>query len=161
VTTEIENLQRQIDALKRQHGQPVGDRGQFIEAQARAHSAYQAIGDSAPPPLSGECIGPYRARLIAGLQHFCPKWKAISLSGISDPVLLGNIEADVYNDCQVHSADQSRFRPGELRAVIRNDAAGRPITRYVGDPNACWDQFCPPTRFAKAGLLSFKTSGVR
>jgi hypothetical protein len=52
---------------------------------------------------------------------------------------------------------QVKYRPGEIHATVVNDASGRPITSYRGDPNACWDQFNPGVRY----IRGFNTPGRR
>jgi hypothetical protein len=41
------------------------------------------------------------------------------------------------------------FAPGEIHAITQNDAAGRPITKYVGHEGACWDSFGFGTRYVR------------
>jgi hypothetical protein len=52
---------------------------------------------------------------------------------------------------------KATFKPGELRAVVTADPAGRPVTRYEGHPDSCWDQFNPPHRYVR----QFLTPGRR
>jgi hypothetical protein len=156
MSVEIRALQAQIDALKRQAAPPIGGPQEFTAAQIRAQPAYAAFGDSAPPPLNGETVHAFRLRLLTGMQPNSPKWKAVTLAGIH-PSMLNGLEQEIYNDAQAHSSDPLRFKRGEMRAVVMNDGAGRPITKYVGHPDSCWDQFNPPTKFAKEGLKSFRT----
>jgi hypothetical protein len=157
--SEIQRLQSQIDALKRQGAPPIGDKRDFISAQTRAESVYQAFGDSAPPPLAGETAHSYRQRLVQGVQQHSPQYRNVNLAGCN-PSILNGFEDAIYNDAQAHASDSSRFRPGQMHPIVINDGAGRPITKYIGHQGACWDQFCPPTRFAREGLASFKTPGT-
>jgi hypothetical protein len=161
VSTEVQQLRREFEELKRRQGQPIGDAKDFAAAQSRAEAAYQAIGDSVPQAQPGECVGPYEARLAQGVQAHSPKYKNAKLSGICDAQTVATIAADVYADVQAHALDASQFKPGEMRAITRHDQAGRMITRYVGHEGACWDKFCPPTKFAREGLASFKTGSNR
>lgn len=148
MSTTIDNLQRQLDTLKRQIGPPAGNAQEFRTAQVKADRAYRALGDDAPAPLSGENLLQYRTRLLSGVQHLSPKWKAVPLDGCNSSVLTG-IEDSIYADAMAESRHPTAFRPGELRAIREADPSGRIITRFVGDPGAVWDSFSPGVRFVR------------
>jgi hypothetical protein len=129
------------------------------ELQARADSAYQQKGERAPLRLAGEPELPYRKALVGGVQHMSTRWANKSLENVDESVLRV-IENDVYEEAQNWHRHPNSHRPGELRAHVRHDAAGRPITSYTGDPNH-WNRFCPSSRYAAAGMNSFMTKGAR
>jgi len=152
MSTEIRKMQAELDTLKRQVGPPIGDRKEFTAVQVRADQAYrEAIGDSAPGPLAGECVGPYTARLIQGLQRFSPRWKDTNLGAISNREVLEKIADQVFADALQEARHPSKCVPGKLAYVTTLDAANRPITRATpdSDPNACWDQFNPLIQYVK------------
>jgi hypothetical protein len=122
---------------------------EFVNAQARAHAVARAFGDSAPPPLVGESLHDYRARLASPYLKHSKALQGANLAKIHDPNAFNAIEDQVYTDAAREAMHPTSFRPGELRAIATPDASGRVITRYVGDPNACWDQFNPGIRYIR------------
>ena len=127
------------------------DRSAFVDAQVKAQRVYQVFSDSAPPPLQGETSLSYNARLASKYQPFArdPKLKGVKLSEIKDANALDFIVGRIYNDAMAEATHPTRFQPGELRGIATADQSGRQITRYYGDPNACWDQFNPPIRYVR------------
>jgi hypothetical protein len=78
------------------------------------------------------------------------KLKNANLAKIHDTNALDVIEQQIYLDAAREAVHPTGgFRPGELRAIVTMDAANRPVTRYVGDQNACWSQFNPPIRHVR------------
>jgi hypothetical protein len=154
--TSTAELQRQLDALKRQIGPPAGDPQEFRQAQAKADSVFRAIGDSAgaPPFMSGERLLDYRCRLLAPLQKFSAQFKSSNLYRVGDPTALSAIEDSIYNDAMTALRDPRNYGPGELRAIKRQDATGRELTSYVGHEGSCWDQFNQQPRY----VTKFNTS---
>jgi hypothetical protein len=122
---------------------------EFVHAQARANAVAQAFGDSAPPPLIGESLQDYRVRLASPYLMHSKTLRGANLAKIHDPNAFNAIEEQVFADAMAEATNPSTFKPGELRRIERADASGRVITRYAGDPNACWDQFNPPIRYVK------------
>jgi hypothetical protein len=127
------------------------DRTQFTAAQQKADSVYRMFGDSAPASLQGERLHDYRVRLVSQYQKHSKSFKNAKLSLIDDPATMTALENQIYADAAAALSDPSTFQPGELRAVVTMDSANRPITRYIGDPNSCWDRFNPPIRIFKGG----------
>jgi len=133
------------------------DRSQFTAAQQKAQAVAQMYGDSAPGPLQGERLIDYRARLATPFQRHSKSFKNAKLSLITDPATLTALEDQIFADAMQALHDPATFKPGELRAVVHNDGAGRPITKYIGDPNACWDQFNPPIRHVRRIMVPGST----
>jgi hypothetical protein len=125
------------------------DRTQFTAAQQKADAVARLFGDSAPGPLNGEGLIDYRVRLATPYQKHSKSFKDAKLSLITDPATLAALENQIFADARAALHDPATFRPGELRAVVVMDGANRPITKYIGDPNACWDQFNPPIRHVR------------
>jgi hypothetical protein len=153
----VQNFIRENDPLIPTISEPTGvkemeSRSEFTEAQKKAHAVAQMYGDSAPGPLNGEGLQNYRVRLVSQYQKHSRTFKDSNLARIGDPVALTGIENSIYADAAAALNDPNTFRPGELRAVISLDGANRPITKYVGDPNACWDIFNPPYRHVRRFL---------
>jgi hypothetical protein len=138
-------LQRQIDALKRQIGPEMCHemRSEYAKAQGRAEPAYRAIADSAPAPLVDERLHDYRVRLLKPHQKHSKPFQSADLSKIRDESAFNAIEAQVYAD----AAKASMRNEGPLHAVTTMDASNRPVTKYFGSDGSCWDQFNPPFRY--------------
>jgi hypothetical protein len=112
----------------------------FIAAQAKADRVAKAYNDSAPPPLAGERLLDYRARLASEYKKYSRSFKDSDLHKIGDPTAMSGIEDVIYADAAREAVHPTGgFRPGELRAVVSQDATGRKITKYYGDPGACWN----------------------
>jgi hypothetical protein len=136
------------------------------EARQRLHAieskwapVAQAFGDSAAGPLAGEGERDYRVRLASKYQKFSKNPK---IRDATPSMLHGSIdfvEDAVLTDALHEASHPSAFRPGVLKYVATPDASGRPITRAVGDPNACWDQFNPSIRYVRK-LLTPGTSAA-
>ena len=121
----------------------------FIAAQAKADRVAKAYNDSAPPPLAGERLLDYRARLASMYQKYSQSFKDSNLSRIGDPSAMSGIEDAIYNDAmsEARHPTAASLAPGQLRAITTMDASNRPITRYHGDISAFMDQFNPPFRY--------------
>jgi hypothetical protein len=124
------------------------DRQPFLDAQVKVQAVADAFGNQTPPSLSGETLAGYWARLLRPYQPYS-RFKNSDLSRIDDAPTLSAIANEICDAAMKEAEHPTQYAKGELRAVVRNDSAGRPITRYYGDPNACWDQFNPQTRFAR------------
>jgi hypothetical protein len=150
MATTMEDLRRQVDALSRRVGPEMCTemRSEFVAAQSRADSVMRAIGDAAGAPsfMNGERLIDYRARLLKPLQKHSAKFRNVDLSKVGDPVALSVVEDSIFADAVAALRDPATFQPGEMRAVVTVDPSGRPITRYVGHPSACWDRFAPGVR---------------
>ena len=121
----------------------------FIAAQAKADRVARAYNDSAPPPLAGERLLDYRARLASMYQKYSGAFKNSDLHKIGDASAMSGIEDTIYNDAMTEARHPTAasLKPGQLRAVGTQDASGRTITRYHGDISAFMDQFNPPFRY--------------
>jgi hypothetical protein len=121
--------------------------------QRRAHETHLAFGDSAgaPAPMNGESEVDYRIRLLSGFQKHSKVYKDADLSkvAIADVSVFGAIEDSIYSDAMHEAEHPSVITKGVLIPQKIMDGAGRTITKYVGDPNACWDQFNPPIRHVR------------
>ena len=128
------------------------------EPQARADAIYRAFDSRAPAPrvLEGESPLGYRQRVAFDLKRHSPAWKDVDVRSLSSAVF-AVAEAQIYQDAEREALHPTTFRPGELRAVVSMDGAGRPVTRYVGDPAACWAQFKLPIRYVRR----FNTGAAR
>ena len=120
-------LEQQLRAIR----DPSRDEVEFEAIQARADSVAALHGDKAPPPILGESLLNYRKRLLAQFQGFSPQFEKTRLHSFDVPTIEA-LEQRIYRD-----AEQAAYRhdapPGELRAVVSRDEAGRKITKFVGD----------------------------
>ena len=146
---EIKDLRAQVAALRNQvpANLSANDRKSFVAAQMEASPVYKAFGiaDGAPTWLNGETLDEYRVRLANEHKVHSKRWKDIDLSGMSGPALQ-NVVTQIFADAMVEARHPSTFEPGVLQEYYTHDQTGRRITRFRGDPGACWDQFKSPTR---------------
>lgn len=117
----------------------------FVNAQARADKVAQAFGDSAPRWVDGESLSQYRQRLLSKFKAHSADWKGVALAKLGDDVL-GVAETRIYADAIVAATDPANVPAGQLREIIETDRSGRRISRFIGDPGACWDMFKQPAR---------------
>jgi hypothetical protein len=134
-----------------QMGTATASRSDFAAAQIKANRVANAYGDSAPPPLAGESLLDYRARLASVYKKFSKAFQNSDLQKIGDPSAMSGIEDAIYLDAlaEARHPTAASLAPGQLRAITTMDASNRPITRYVGSAGACWDQFNPPYRYVR------------
>lgn len=154
------DLKAQIDALTRRLPAelPPDIRQRMTGFQFKAERVAQAFGDSvkaygdsahAPSPCLNESEVDYRVRLLSPFKKHSKAYKDSDLSKIQDAAAFASIEDAIYADAYAEASSPSKSTPGVLIPQRIRDAAGREITRYVGDPNACWDQFNPPLRHVR------------
>jgi hypothetical protein len=154
MSTSVDSVKRLVEAevAKRMAAQASPEARQRMRAiHARWEPVAQALDSAgAEPFLAGESETNYRARLATKYQKYAknPKIKEAKLFAIADSASLEYLEDAIHADALSEATHPTHFKPGELRYVTTLDAANRPITRAVGDPNACWDQFNPPIRWA-------------
>lgn len=146
-------MQAQIDALVRRvpadHAPEVRQR--LVGFQSKAERVAQAFGDAsgAPPCVNGETEHDYRVRLLSKYKTHSSKHKDIDLDKVQDPTAFEMIEDAIYADA-VHVANNPKDIPmNVLLPRVTQDATGRKITRFVGQPGSCWNRFKMPYRFVK------------
>jgi hypothetical protein len=149
MSTTLDTIQRKLDEMTRRIPAPLQaeSRGKFVEVQSKAERVFQALGDSAPVPafVEGETVAQYRQRLLRTLKDHSPRWKSVDLSLFAGDAL-DQVEHQVYADAMAGAYDPSTVPAGTLREMIETDRTGRRISRFVGDPSACWDIFKQPAR---------------
>lgn len=135
------DLRREIAELKSRIPTDLTDaeRNEVADAQVKADSVFSAFGKRAPMPLSGEKPLAYRRRMMVQLQEHSPDFKAVDLSAINDPALLGFAEKQIFADAQASAS--TSVGPGALREIKRADATGRLISTFEGDPAVTWAPF--------------------
>jgi len=155
-TSDNAKLRAELDALNRRIPAEVTAevRQRLVGFQSKAERVAQAFGDSAPPFVNNESETDYRIRLLSKYRTLSKQYKDADLSKIQDATVFTMIEDAIYNDAFTEATHPSTVKPGVLIPQKRRDGAGREITRYTGDPNACWDQFNPPLRHVRRLLTS-------
>ncbi len=132
---------------------PPDVRARLSTYQSRWERVYQAFRDAsgAPAPNVGETEIDYRARLASKYQSLAknPKIKDAKLTEIKDSMTMDLVEDAIFNDALAEATHPTTITPGVLLPHKIRDAAGREITKYTGDPNACWDQFNPPIQYVR------------
>lgn len=146
-------MQAQIDALMQDRPATLtaDQKVRMVGFQAKAERVAQAFGDSAgaPPCVMGEGEHDYRVRLVAKYKAHSTKFKDVDLNKVQDSTAFETIEDAIYADA-MHAAHHPRdIAPNVLLPRIRQDATGRKITSYVGQPGSCWNQFKMPFRYVK------------
>lgn len=112
-------------------------------AQTRADTILQQLGERPERPFFGESALSYRRRILAKLKKHSEKLKDIALDGLSGATL-DTIETAIYADAQAAARRPGTHAKNVLLPIVTRDAAGREITRYVGNPKAWRDRFSAP-----------------
>lgn len=126
----------------------IEQRQQFAAAQEQAEVAFQAFGDHAPAPMTGESIGTYKRRLAGKMQGHSDKWKGTKLTSIADEATLDVIVGDIYNDAAAVARKGADVSPGMLMPVSRRTPAGHTVVEYRGSPGAWMRPLAGATRRA-------------
>jgi len=128
---------RRLAALMGQMPKPPSDAdyAAMADYQARADSVYGAFGERAPAPLQGENAHSYRIRLAKGMQQHSNAWREVPLRDLPGNAL-EIAEGQIYADASAAARSPAGVAEGSLRAIRKNDASGRMITEFVGEPNA-------------------------
>jgi len=135
--SELDRLRNQIAALERKVSAPMpeSERAEIAAAMSRADAVERAWGRNDAAVLAavpGESALDYRRRLLRQYQQYSPRWKGARVEAMGYDAI-GNVEQDVYKDAATAAQDPRNFKPGELRAIQERDAAGRLVTKWVGD----------------------------
>lgn len=133
---------RRLASLMSQMPKPPSDAdyAAMADYQARADSVYGAFGERAPAPLQGENAHSYRIRLAKGMQQHSAAWREVPLRDLPDNAL-GIAEGQIYADASAAARSPAGVAAGSLRPIRKNDASGRMITEFVGEPNAWMSEF--------------------
>jgi hypothetical protein len=145
----ITELKRKVAELERRIPVPhvPAPHGDYVAVQMAADRLHQAYGDSAGAtrPLIGESLDQYRRRLMQPWKRYSAAWKDVDLQPFAGAAL-EQVEKQVYADAMSEASNPINFQPGVLTEYFDTDRTGRRITRFRGDPGACWDQFKLPIR---------------
>jgi hypothetical protein len=126
----INALELQLERYKRE--QSGAECIALSAAQARADSVAAMFGESASPPIAGESPLDYRKRLATGFQKHSPQLQDSRLLKAMDAGSFALCEERIYNDAAA-SAHSAPPQAGMLKAIESRDAAGRLVTKFVGD----------------------------
>ncbi|HEY6922803.1 MAG TPA: hypothetical protein VI653_04985 [Steroidobacteraceae bacterium] len=123
------------------------DRAQFVSAQSRCERVAQAFGDSAGAPrwLSGETLPQYQRRLLGSYKQHSAAWKDKDLTKV-DASVLDIAETQIYADAMTAAIRPANVAAGTLIERVETDRTGRKISKFSGDPEACWGPFKQPAR---------------
>ena len=136
IKARLDDLDKRLTEL------PPAERAKFIGAQMKAERVAQAFGDSAGAPrwLNGEAFADYQRRLLGTYKQHSAAWKDKDLAIVHDSVL-DIAETQIYADAVAAASSPSVIGAGVLRESVDTDRTGRKITRFTGDPEACWGAF--------------------
>jgi hypothetical protein len=117
---------------------------ELAAAKSRADDVLGLWGERASQPIGCEAPREYRRRLLKAVQSRSPRFKDKSPSTWGDA--LGIVEDLMYSDAAAAARDPNTVPAGQMRAVRERDAAGRLITRYIGNDYMAgyWDMFTQP-----------------
>lgn len=151
VSSDIAAVSAQIADLQRRIPPAItpADRERFADAQAKAERVAQAFGDSASPWVRGETLTQYRRRLLSTLKPHSAQWKDVDTRKL-DGAALDTVEQQVFADAWTAALDPANVPEGTLRMVVDRDETGRPIRKFIGDPEACWGPFKRPGKIVTA-----------
>lgn len=116
-----------------------------LDPSALAH----ALGDELPTPLHGESATEHRQRVLGTFQRHSPDWSAVNLRRLKGAAL-DTAERQIYAAANAAARDPGTVPAGTLREIVETDPTGRRITRFIGDPEACWGPFKSPSRIVTA-----------
>lgn len=128
---ELYQMERRISGAMREQG-PLceAEEGLMADAQARADSAYAALGKRAPAPLPGERLSAYRVRLLRPLQRHS-EFSSIDLA--AQPAKnLDILEPKIFADAMSAADAGSHLPDGELLPISKVDESGRRTTEFRG-----------------------------
>jgi hypothetical protein len=103
----------------------------LVTHQAKADSAYQALGQRAPVPLQGETEIAYRVRLARGLQKHSKPWGGVDLSTLQGPAL-DIAETQIRADAVAASYSTDDLAEDALIPTRRQADSGHQITEWRG-----------------------------
>jgi hypothetical protein len=143
---EAEMLRERLATLEAKMRQPPDYRNELSAIQAR----YDAVGElfgqneydlAQKRPLPIETPLQYRQRRLMEFTKHSPSCKNVTVNRLGEDNI-GIVEKTVIADAQAASYDTSSYKPGELKPITYKDEAGRPCTRWVGDPMGWLQHFC-------------------
>lgn len=117
------------------------DSARFAEIQMRADAAYQAWGKQAPHALHGETLRQFQIRLLTPHKKHSKTYKDSALHLIGDDAVFSTVENAIINDSITASNSPETVGVGNLRKIVSRNDFGHTITKFVGDPAACWGAF--------------------
>ncbi len=135
---------------------PEADRARFIDAQMKAERVAQTFGDSAGAPrwANGETLAQYQRRLASKYKGHSPAWKDKDLAKLDASVL--DVVADqIYADAIAAAINPANIERGTLMERTETDRTNRRITKFFGDPEACWGPFKQPVRIVTGWQTKF------
>lgn len=135
---QLEKLAAQFQSIS----QPLShtDRDLLSQAQARADSVAQMLGERINGPLNGETPIMYRKRLADKLKAHSVDFKDVKLDSL-DGETFKIVEDKIYADAQSAALEPSSATVGRLIRVDSKDSAGRTISTFTGDMNAWLNNF--------------------
>lgn len=150
---QLADMQAKVDSLLKPRSHD--DSNALSQAQSRADSLAQMFGDKVPAPLAGETPIAYRKRLASRFQKHSATLKTEDISRL-DGQSFALVEDKIYADAQAAALSPANLPEGRVIAQTTIDAAGRHITRYVGDIKAAFAPF-----MAKAQVIRINRNAGR
>jgi hypothetical protein len=135
---ECEMLRQQLATLEAKMNPPAAMRDELSAIQSRYDDLGVMFGQNEydlaqKRPLPIETPLQYQQRRLKEYTKYSPSCKSVTVDRLGADSI-GVVEKTVIADAQAASYDTSAYKPGELKPIAYKDEAGRPCTRWVGDP---------------------------
>lgn len=133
------------------------DEDAMADAQARCDSVAALFAEQAPRPMSGETPLAYRKRLAAPYAKHHPEWANTNIK-VLEPSAFAIAEKQIFEAAAQAARNPKDLAPNVLRMVVKRDPeTGQVVREFLGDSDACWGRFKPPTRKVAGGRSGFIT----
>ena len=146
-------LEAKIADITRAQAPLTNDEANAIsKAYARADSVYSMLNERAPMHLIGERPLAYCKRLANGLRKFTKTHKDEPIHDSISGRAFELIENEIYAEALAEAKNPTRNDSvGMLIETKSTGLGGKQVSKFTGDPNACWAPFMTPrtniTRF--------------
>jgi hypothetical protein len=142
----VDSLVADVRARVRADGLTDGDVMQRFEAaQIKAQAAADRWSFDVERWTQNEKLTDYRLRLLKPFVKHSPEWRGANLREVARAGALDGVENQIY-DSAIRAATSNGTFKNSLHAVKMRDQSGRDVTKYFGDPEACWGPFKLPAR---------------
>ena len=149
----VAKMQAQIDELRRQNAPlSLEERDEVSKAYGRYSPLFQMLLDSIVEPLPGERPIAYRKRCANALRKYTTSFQNYTFHDSQQAIDFELVETKIFDEAMAYAKNPPADKvEGQVRYIKDTTTLpGKVIMKPVGDPNAVWNQFAPPTqRFLK------------
>ena len=115
------------------------------DAKAKADEVLMPFHGAAPRSFTDEGHDLYRRRVLPMVQQHAPGFENVKADDARGTAF-DLIEKQIYDAARQEARRPTQIPDGELREVVRYDAAGRPSYEFFGRPSAWMSQFSYPKK---------------